>query len=383
MNVRSLPQRLGTSSVVVIGIAGVVAVLISVLAMSAGFIRTLQKTGPESRAIVVGTGASTELVSVLSKDSVSLIADSSGIAKGANGQPLASAETVLIVNLNKRNGDEASAPVRGFTDISFAVHPEIKLTQGRLFKRGLTQIIVGKSAQRLYRGIDVGSQIKLQDSIWTVVGAFESNGSARESELIADEQTLNSAFHRGSGASSVWVVLDPAGGFQPFKDAITSNPRLQVEASTEKDFETNQSDQINRILSLVAYVLGGIMAIGAIFGALNTMYSAVSVRSREIATLRAIGFGPVPVVISVLLEALLLALMGGLIGALIAWGLFNGLSVDSVGGGFGGQLIFELAVTPELVAIGFLWACGIGMIGGLFPAMRAARLPVATALRAA
>jgi putative ABC transport system permease protein len=215
-----------------------------------------------------------------------------------------------------------------------------------------------------------------------VVGTFESGGSARESELLADKQTLNSAYQRGNGAQSVLVVLDPHAGFQTFKDAITTNPQLQVDVSTEKEFGSQQSSVISRILRIVAYVVGGIMAVGAIFGALNTMYSAVSTRSREIATLRAIGFGPVPVVVSVFVEALLLALIGGAIGALIAWLLFNGHSVDTLGGGFGGQLIFDLAVTPALVALGVIWACVIGVIGGLFPAIRAARLPVATALRA-
>ncbi len=382
MNIRSLPQRIGTSSVVVIGIAGVVAVLISVLAMSTGFIRTLEKTGPDSRAIVVRTGSSTELVSVLTNDATLAIADSAGVKKGADGHPLASPETLLIMNISKKDGGDASAPFRGLTQAGFAVHPEIKLTSGRVFQAGLTEMIVGKSAQRLYQGLDVGSQIKLRGATWTVVGIFESGGSARESELLADKQTLNSAYQRGNGAQSVLVVLDPQAGFRTFKDSITTNPQLQVDVSTEKDFGTQQSSQISRILSLVAYVVGGIMAIGAIFGALNTMYSAVSTRSREIATLRAIGFGPVPVVVSVFVEALLLALIGGAIGALIAWLLFNGHSVDTLGGGFGGQLIFDLAVTPALVALGIIWACVIGVIGGLFPAIRAARLPVATALRA-
>jgi putative ABC transport system permease protein len=288
----------------------------------------------------------------------------------------------LIVNVLKRDGSEAVAPFRGLTQTAFAVHPEIKLVQGRLFQPAVAEMIVGKSAERLYKGLDVGSQVKLRGTTWTVVGIFESGGNARESELVADAQTLNSAYRRGNSAQSVLVVLDSPNGFQTFKDAITSNPQLQVDVATEKAFGAQQSDRISRILSLVAYVVGGIMAVGAIFAALNTMYSAVSARSREIATLRAIGFGPVPVVVSVFVEALLLAMIGGAIGALIAWLLFNGHSVDTNGGGFGGQLIFDLAVTPALVTLGIIWACVIGVIGGLFPAIRAARLPVATALRA-
>jgi putative ABC transport system permease protein len=382
MNLRSLPQRIGTSSVVVIGIAGVVAVLISVLAMSTGFIRTLQKTGLDNRAVVVRTGSSTELVSVLTNDAALAVADAPGIKKGSDGRPLASPETLLIMNLSKKDGEDASAPFRGLTADGFAVHPEIKITNGRMFQAGVTEMIVGKSAQRLYKGLDIGSQINLRGATWTVVGSFDGGGSGHDSELIADKQTLNSAYRRGNGGQSVWVVLDPQDGFHTFKDSVTTNPQLQVDVSTEKDFGTQQSAQISSILKIVAYVVGGIMAIGAIFGALNTMYSAVSTRAREIATLRAIGFGPGPVIVSVFVEALLLALIGGAGGALIAWLLFNGYSVDTLGGGFGGQLIFDLAVTPGLVALGIIWACVIGLIGGLFPAIRAARLPVATALRA-
>ena len=382
MNIRSLPQRIGTSSVVVIGIAGVVAVLISVLAMSTGFLRTLQRTGPENRAIVVRTGSSTELTSVLTNEAALAIGDSAGIKKGSDGHPLSSPEALLIVSLTKKDGEDASAPFRGMTTTGFAVHPEIKITSGRVFEPGVTELIVGKSAQRLYKGLDVGSKIPLRGATWTVVGTFESGGSGRESELLADKQTLNSAYQRGNSLQSVWVVLDPKTGYQTFKDAITTNPQLQVDVSTEKDFGAQQAATISKILKIVAYVVGGIMAIGAVFGALNTMYSAVSARSREIATLRAIGFGPVSVVISVFVEALLLALVGGSVGALAAWVMFNGHSVDTLGGGFGGQLIFDLAVTPALVAIGIVWACAIGVVGGLFPAIRAARLPVATALRA-
>jgi putative ABC transport system permease protein len=382
INIRSLPQRIGTSSVVVIGIAGVVAVLISVLAMSTGFIKTLQATGPERRAIVVRTGSSAEIVSVLTNDAALTIANAAGIKKGGDGRPLVSPETLLIVNLTKKDGENATAPFRGFTQDGFAVHPEIKMISGRAFQPGVTEMIVGKSAQRLYSGLDVGAQVKLRGATWTVVGVFDGSGTSHDSELIADKQTLNSAYQRGNGEQSVWVVLDSQGGFQAFKDAITTNPQLQVDVSTEEEFTAQQSSVISTIRKIVAYVVGGIMAIGAIFGALNTMYSAVSARSREIATLRAIGFGPVPVVVSVFVEALLLAFIGGSIGALIAWVLFNGYSVNSVGGGFGGQLIFDLAVTPALVGLGVTWACVIGLIGGLFPAIRAARLPVATALRA-
>jgi putative ABC transport system permease protein len=382
MNIRSLPQRLGTSSVVIIGIAGVVAVMISVLAMSAGLIKTMQPAGPGNRAIVVRTGASVEFLSVLTNEETLAIADSAGIEKDPDGRALASPEVLLFVNLFKKDGSEASAPFRGMTQEGFTVHPEIRVVSGRVMRPGLAELMVGRSAQRLYRGLELGSRIKLHGITWSVVGLFECGGCSHESELIADSRTLDSAFQRDSVSQSVLVVIDPRAGFRALKDSMTTNPQLQVDVATEKDFGTQESDGINRILSIVAYVVGGMMAVGAVFGALNTMYSAVNARSREIATLRAIGFGPVPVIASVFVEALLLALIGGACGALIAWMLFNGHAVDTVGGGTGGQLIFDLEVTPGLMARGIVWACLIGMIGGLFPAIRAGRAPVATALRA-
>jgi putative ABC transport system permease protein len=381
LNVRSIPQRLGTSSVIVIGIAGVVAVLISVLAMSTGMIRAMQHSGPDFRAVVVRTGSSAELVSTLTNSAALTIADAAGVQKDLDGNPLSSPETLLIVNLTKKDGDETAAPVRGLTSQGFAVHKEIKLIDGRNFKPGLTELIVGKSARRLYNGVDIGSTLKLFGTVWTVVGTFEAGGSQHDGELIGDQPTINSAFQRGNTSQSVTVVLDSPSAFRTFKDALTTNPQLQVDVSTEKDFGTQQANVLSTILSVVAYVVGGIMAVGAVFGALNTMYSAVSTRSREIATLRAIGFGAGPVVISVFVEALLLAVIGGALGSLIAWLLINGHSVDTRLG-FSGQLIFDLAVTPALVSLGIIWAFLIGLIGGLFPAIRAARLPVATALRA-
>jgi putative ABC transport system permease protein len=380
LNVRSIPQRLGTSSVIVIGIAGVVAVLISVLAMSTGLVRAMQRGGPEPRAIVVRTGASAELASALTNSAVLTISDAAGVKHGSDGHALSSPETLLIVNLHKKDGDEAVAPLRGLTPEGFAVHKEIKIISGRNFQPGLTELIVGKSAARLYQGLDTGSTIKFAGTLWTVVGVFEAGGSQHDGELIADQPTLNSAFQRGDSSQSVMVVLDSPQSFQTFKDALTTNPQLQVDVATEQDFGTQEASLISTILSVVAYVVGGIMAVGAIFGALNTMYSAVSTRSREIATLRALGFGAGPVVVSVFVEALLLAVIGGAFGAMLAWLLFNGHSVDTRLG-FSGQLIFDLSVTPPLVVLGIVWAFAIGLIGGLFPAIRAARVPVATALR--
>jgi putative ABC transport system permease protein len=249
-----------------------------------------------------------------------------------------------------------------------------------MFNPAVFEIIVGKSANRQFKDLNIGDRFPARGVTWTVVGIYSSGGDSYESELMADAETVNSADHRG-GYQLVTALLDSKASFQKFKDALTSNPGLAVDVAAEPEYLQRRSKVISRVISTIAYVVGGIMAVGAIFGALNTLYSAVSARVREIATLRAIGFGSTAMVISVLVEALLLALIGGLIGSLLAWLFFDGYVASTSGGG-NGQMIFELSVTPLLVAGGLCWALIIGLVGGLFPAVRAARLPVATALRA-
>ncbi len=382
MNLRSLPNRLGTASVIVIGIAGVVAVLVCVLAMSTGLIRTLTNSGRDDRVIVMRTGSTSEVASVLLHDAGVTIADAPHVRHDAQGRALASPETLVMMTLARTDGVDANAALRGLMPVAFAVRPEIRIVQGRMFKPAVRELIVGRNARKLYRGLNVGSEVILRGTPWRVVGVFESHGDSHESELLADASTVGSAYQRGNSFSSMSVMLDSPQNFQAFKDSVTTNPALQVEVQHEGDFLKGQTDTLNKILAIVAYVVGGIMAIGAAFGALNAMYTAVSNRAREIATLRAIGFGSSAVIISVLVESLLLALLGALLGAGLAWLVFNGYSVSTRAGQLGTQLMFELAVTPALMVIGIIWACVIGTIGGLFPAIRAARLPVATALRA-
>lgn len=381
MNLRSLPQRFGTSLVIVIGIAGVVAVLVSVLAMSTGMIRTLQHTGRDDRAVVLRNGSTSELASALSTDAVRLATDAPGVKRNAQGKPIAMAETLRVVPAYKKaDNAEVHVTLRGVGPMITEVRPELKIVKGRMFNPAVFEIIVGKSASRQFKGLEIGDRFPARGVTWTVVGIYSSGGDSHESEMMADAETVNSADHRG-GYQVVTALLDSKASFQKFKDSLTSNPALAVDVSTESDFLRQRSKVISKVISVIAYVVGGIMAVGAIFGALNTLYSAVSARVREIATLRAIGFGSTAMVISVLVEALLLALIGGLIGSLLAWLFFDGF-VASTGGGANGQLVFELSVTPLLVASGLCWALVIGFIGGLFPAVRAARLPVATALRA-
>lgn len=380
MNLRSLPQRVGTSLVIVIGIAGVVGVLVSVLAMSTGMIRTMSNSGRDDRAVVLRNGSSDEASSVLTRDAGRLIADSPGVKRDADGKPIYSGEAIRILTLYKKDdGAEVNVILRGVGRQVLKLRPEIKLIAGRMFQPALQEIIVGKSAQGQFKGLEIGDKVTSRNRAWTVVGVFESGGDSHQSEAFADAETLMSD-GRGS-FSSVTVLLESPAAFQKLKDVLTSNPALAVDVTREREFYANRSANISKVINVVAYVVGGIMAVGAVFGALNTMYSAVSARLREIATLRAIGFGATAMVASVLAEALLLACIGGAIGTLLAWAFFNGHVVSSSSGGIAGQLVFELTVSPQLIAIGIVWACTIGLIGGLFPAVRAARLPVATALR--
>lgn len=381
MNLKSVPLRLGTSLVIVIGIAGVVGVLVSVLAMSTGMVKTMKNSGRDDRVVVLRNGSTSETGSVIARNAARLILDSAGVKRDAVGNPIGSAESLRLLSLYTRGDNtEVNVVLRGVGPQVAALRPEFKLIEGRMFKPAVNEVIVGRAAARLYKGVAIGEKIITRNATWTVVGVYSSGGDSHESEAMADTETLLSAEKR-SGYQSVTVMLESPAAFQKFKDALTSNPALAVDVTSEREYFAQRSKSISRVISVVAYVVGGIMAIGAIFGALNTMYSAVSARLREIATLRAIGFGATAMVVSVLAEALLLAVIGGAIGAALAWLFFNGHSV-STGGAGTGQLIFELSVSPQLVIVGILWACAIGLLGGLFPAVRAARLPVATALRA-
>jgi putative ABC transport system permease protein len=376
LDLRSIPNRLGASLVVVVGMACVVGVFIAILAMSTGYTQMVAKSGHDDRAVVMSQGSLYEYASFVSHTNALSIADAPGIKKTANGNPIVSADTMAFVVMSKkRDGLDTYVTLRGVSPEGFALRPEVKLTSGRMFNAGAHELIVGKAAQAEFDGLELGSQVALPEGDWMVTGSFESNGDARESELLADSITLGSAV-RLDGYKSVTVQLESAESFDRLKDALTSNPALTVDVVRETDYLESQSRDINDFLRIVAYVVGGIMALGATFGALNTMYSAVGARVVEIATLRAIGFGAGAVVISVLVEAMLLAFAGAAIGAATAWALFNGNPHMF------GSLAFTIAVTPGLIGFGTALACALGFIGGLFPALRAANVPVAIALRA-
>jgi putative ABC transport system permease protein len=381
VGISTLGQRIGASSVIVIGIAGVVGVLVAMLAMGDGFAATLQQTGSDDTAIVLRGGSAAELNSVLERDSLNVIEQAPGVARNADGKPIASAEISVVANLAKKNdpGVEANVQIRGVGDAAWALRPNVHIIEGRRFKPGLRELVVGQGAQRQFAGLEVGRQIRLAGQPWTVVGAFASNDS-HDSELWGDMQTVASAYRRGSSAQSVTVRLTSPKAFDTFKAALLSDPRIKVDVTTTREYFAKQSEGLTKLIRIVGLTVGIIMAIGAVFGALNTMFAAVASRAREIATLRAIGFRGVPVVVSVLLETMLLALLGGLLGGFVTWLIFNNYTASTLGSNFS-QVVFQFKVSPQLLWTGIKWAMAIGLIGGLFPAVRAARLPVTTALR--
>jgi len=380
IGVASLPQRWGASSVIIIGIAGVVGVLVAMLAMAAGFQATLNQTGNDRTAIILRGGSMAETNSVITRDQVPLIGALPGIAKGADGKPLISPELSQVVNLpSKSDHTDANVQLRGVGPAAWALRGNVKIVAGRTFGSGLRELVVGHGARAKFVGLDVGSHIKLGRQEWTVVGEFVS-GDSHESELWADAEVVASTYNR-SAFQSVTVRLDGKNGMRQLKAGLAADPQLKLDAMTTHDYYAKQSEGLTTLIEILGKVIGAIMAIGAVFGALNTMYAAVATRSREIATLRAIGFGGLPVVVAVMLETMLLALLGGILGAGIAWLVFNGYSASTLGNNFS-QVVFQFKVDPALMWSGLKWALGIGLVGGLFPALRAARMPVVDALRA-
>lgn len=376
----TLPQRLGGASVVVVGIAGVVGVLVALLAMSKGFQSTLHATGSDDTAIVLRSGSLTEVNSVLEPNSVTLIGDKPQVMHDAAGRPIASPELLVAVSLPKKgHGLAANVSVRGVGPQVWALRRNVKIIAGRRFHTGLRELIVGKNVAGEFKDTSIGSSIELAGRPWKVVGEFDS-GDAHDSEIWADTNVVAMAFHRGSSVSSDTVRLKSPKQFDAFKAALASDPRLKVEAHTTKAYYAGQAKGLTELIHILGAIVAGIMGVGAVAGALNSMYAAVSARTREIATLRAIGFHGVPVVVSVMIETMVLALAGGMVGAGIAWLLFNNYTASTMGANFS-EVVFRFRVTPQLLGSGLRWALAIGFLGGLFPAVRAARMPVTEGLR--
>lgn len=377
----SLPARAGTSAVTVAGIAGVVVVFVGILSIASGFQATLASTGDPSTVLVMRAGSDSEMTSGLGLDETRFIKDAPGVARDAEG-PVASAELFVIVDLDKRStGTSANVPLRGLEPSGLRVRQTVDIVEGRFFELGKKEIVAGRRAADEFAGLGVGQVLRWGENEWTVVGIFETGGTVEETELWTDARVLQPAYRRGNSFQSVHLRLESPEGFQRLADALESDPRLNVKVVRESEYYAAQSEMLATLIRILGTVIGILMGIGAVFGALNTMYSAVSTRTREIATLRALGFGAGPVVVSVLVEALVLAAVGGLLGGVGAWFAFNGYQAATLNWQTFSQVAFAFRVTPALLVGGLVYALVMGFVGGVFPAIRAARMPVATALR--
>jgi len=380
-SLRSLPQRLGSSATAMLGIAGVVAVMVGVLSIAQGVQQTMTDSAGDNNAIVLRSGADTEMMSGLSGDDTRLISEAPGIARDAEGA-IASPELFVIVNLPMRStGTDANVPLRGVQATAPQVRDGFKIVEGRMFERGLNEVVVGRGAASQFSGLTLGSSIEVGKDEWPVVGIFEAAGGMAESEVWVDASVLQQAYRRGNSYQAVYVKLDGTDGFDQFKDALTSDPRLNVKPMRTADYYAAQSTTLYNLITGLGTTIAIIMGLGAVFGALNTMYTAVSSRTREIATLRALGFSSGPVIISVVTESLVLALLGGMLGAVLAYIAFDGYQAATLNFASFSAITFAFDVNLKLLIQGVVFALLIGLIGGLFPAIRAARQPIANALR--
>lgn len=381
VNIRSIPQRLSSSAVAIIGIAGVVVVFVSVLSIAQGFRAAMTTAGDPRTAIVLRAGTDSEMSSGLSREQTQIIKDAPGLTRGADG-PVASAELFVIVNHPKRStGTDANVPLRGVEAGAFAVRPRLTMVEGRRFEAGRNEIVVGRAAAGQFAGLEVGKQVRWGENAWTVVGIFEADGAISESEIWCDARVLQGAYRRGDSFQSVYVQLEREDSLETFKRTLAADPRLNVMVERETDYLAAQSTVLQTIIRTVGFVIAGLMGIGAVFGAINTMYNAVASRTREIATLRALGFGAVAIVASVMAESAVLALLGGLLGGVLSWVFFDGYRTSTMNFQSFSQVAFAFRVTPVLLAQGLACALVMGLLGGILPAIRAARLPIVNALR--
>lgn len=377
MNLLNLNARRGASLVIVVGMAGVVAVLVGLLAMSAGFTAALESSGRPDRAIILREGSTQEIDGGISAEAQQIVSQLEGIAR-------ASGEVYVGLDLPSRaTGKPATAVGRGVAAAAFDVRPEIAIVAGRRMNPGHNEMIAGTAAVQQYTGLEIGDEVELRGSTWMVVGHFEGGGAAYASEIWMDLSLTQATFRRAGTVSSIRVQLEHPGAAAEVRDRLRADPRLELDLTTEFDFYAAQSRTRAELIESFAYLVATIMAMGSIVAALNTMYSAVSTRTIEIATLRALGFGGLPIVVSVITEALLLAFAGSVLGGALVYVLFDGYAASTLNAEAYSQVAFEFAVTPDLLLLGVSWALILSLIGGLFPAIRAARLPIVAALRGA
>jgi|KBSSwiStaDraftv2_1062776.scaffolds.fasta_scaffold06608_9 putative ABC transport system permease protein len=381
LSVRTIPQRASSSAVAMIGIAGVVIVFVAVLSIGEGFRAAMADASAPDRAIVMRTGADSEMTSGLPGAEVQVIEQAPGLLR-VNNRPIASAELYVLVDLNKRStGTAANVPLRGIGAEALEVRNEAHIVDGRMFQFGTNEAIVGRGANRQFSGVDLGSEFMSGNLRLRVVGIFESNGSVGETEIWCDSHLIQGVYERGNSYQSVLARLDSPAAFDTFKNWLTTNPQLNVQVQRESDYYAQQSQVMSSLIRGIGYTIAVLMGVGAVFGAILTMYTAVSTRTREIATLRALGFNTGSVLISVLAESLALAAVGGLLGGLAAYFAFNGYQTSTMNFQTFSQVAFAFRVTQALMIQGLSYALLMGLVGGLMPAIKAARLPIATALR--
>lgn len=377
----SLPQRLGSSASAMLGIAGVVAVMVGVLSIAQGIMSTMTGSANPANVLVLRSGADTEMTSGLGGDEARIITEAPGLARDGD-EVLASRELFVIINSPlKSTGTDANVPLRGIDTTAAKVRQDFEIVEGRMFQEGIAEVIVGVGASLEFAGMALGESIEVGSERWPVVGVFSTGGGVSESEVWSDARVVQDAFRRGNSYQSVHATLTSPDSFVQFKDALTSDPRLNVSVVTEAQYYAGQSQLLYNLITGLGTLIALIMGLGAVFGALNTMYTAVSSRTREIATLRALGFNSGPVIFSVLIESLILALAGGIIGAAIAWLAFDGFRAATLNFSSFSAITFAFDVNAPLLITGIIFALVIGFFGGLFPAIRAARTPVAHALR--
>lgn len=380
-NLRSVKERWSSAIVAVVGIAGTVGVFVAMLSLARGFKATLVSSGSEDNAIIMRAGATSEMTGGVTIDTVKIIQDEPGIARSADG-PLVTPEVVLVAPIPLiSTGTDANVEIRGVSKNVLEIRKNIKIVQGRMFTPGLNELVVGKNANTSYAGLTLGNTISLGSVRWKIVGIFDAGGSAFDSDVWGDAHLIGPAYNRpDTFFQSVTVHLASPSTFQQLKDAATSDPRLNVDVTREIDYYSKQSNRLTKLITVLGGMVAAVMAIGAVFGALNTMYSAVSERGREIATMRALGFGGPAVVFSFVIEALLISFVGGLIGCLAVLPL-NGLTTGAMNLQTFSHLAFAFKITPELLVKGVVFALFMGVLGGLLPAIRAASLPISHALR--
>jgi putative ABC transport system permease protein len=381
MNLRNLPSRLGTSLVAVIGIGGVVAVLVSLLSMGEGFRAALDLSGRDDVAMILRGGSADELSSSISREEYNVVALASGIAHDARG-PIVSGELYTIVDLPMRStGTAANVPFRGVGDRAMELRPGFRIVAGRMFVPGRDEVIVGRGVFAQFGDVDLGREVKWGSQSWRVVGVFAAGGSVSESEVWTDAVVLRGVYRRGNTVQIVRAQLESPAAIERVRASLEHDPRVNVTVRSERAFYADQSRILLALIKYVGSTLAVLMGIGAVFAALNTMYSAVSSRTREIATLRALGFGAGPVVTSVLLESAMLGLVGGVVGGLLVYLVLNGYQASTLNWGSFSQLTFAFTVTPSLLVTGLVYSLILGLVGGLLPGVRAARMPVTTGLR--